>query len=317
VLQRGPVWTPITPQTGSLFHADPQYERRESYRIGVVPEPGLLLTAGVDVQKDRIEVEVVAWGRDKVSWSVDYQVIEGDTARPEVWAQLDEVLAKDWPHASGHTLPVRVMCVDAGYATQDVYAWARKHPQASWGPAGAAARQPRTAVAVKGRDRDTALLLSVSKADAGGKRRGLRVWSVGTPVAKGELYRWLKLEWPTEEALAEGASYPPGACHFPQYGDEYFRQLTAERLVTRIVKGFLRGSWEKEPGRRNEALDCRVYARAAAAIYGLDRFEERHWRRMEEALAGVPEDEVQEPHPRPSLVREPARRVIHSGYMLR
>jgi hypothetical protein len=57
--------------------------------------------------------------------------------------------------------------------------------------------------------------LSVSKADAGGKRRGLRVWSVGTPVAKGELYRWLKLQWPTDEALDEGASYPPGACHFP------------------------------------------------------------------------------------------------------
>ena len=140
------------------------------------------------------------------------------------------------------------MCVDAGYATQDVYAWVRQHPQASWGPAGAAARQPRTAVAVKGRDRDTALLLSVSKADAGGRRRGLRVWSVGTPVAKGELYRWLKLEWPTEEALEAGASYPPGTCHFPQYGEEYFRQLTAERLVTRIVKGFPRGSWEKEPG---------------------------------------------------------------------
>jgi phage terminase large subunit GpA-like protein len=89
------------------------YERRESYRIGVVPEPGLFLTAGVDVQKDRIEVEVVAWGRGKESWSVDYHVIEGDTARAEVWAKLDGVLARDWPHASGHTLPIRVMCVDA------------------------------------------------------------------------------------------------------------------------------------------------------------------------------------------------------------
>ena len=176
------------------------YERRESYRIGLVPEQGLFLTAGVDVQKDRIEVEVVAWGRGKESWSVDYRVIEGDTARAEVWAKLDAVLARDWPHTSGQTLPIRVMCVDAGYATQDVYAWVRQHPQASWGPAGAARGSPRTAVAVKGRDRDTALLLSVSKADAGGRRRGLRVWSVGTPVAKGELYRWLKLEWPTQEA---------------------------------------------------------------------------------------------------------------------
>jgi phage terminase large subunit GpA-like protein len=198
------------------------YERRESYRIGVVPEQGLFLTAGVDVQKDRIEAEVVAWGRGKESWSLDYRVIEGDTARPDVWAKLDAVLARDWPHAFGRTLPIRVMCVDAGYATQDVYAWVRQHPQASWGPAGAAARQPGTAVAVKGRDQDTALLLSVSKADAGGKRRGLRIWSVGTPVAKGELYRWLKLEGPTDEALDAGSSYPPGACHFPQYGESIF-----------------------------------------------------------------------------------------------
>ncbi len=141
------------------------------------------------------------------------------------------------------------MCVDAGYATQDVYAWVRQHPQASWGPAGAAARQPRSAAAVKGRDHDTALLLSVSRADAGGKRRGLRVWSVGTPIAKGELYRWLKLEWPTEEALDDGASYPLGACHFPQYGEECFKQLTAERLVTRIVKGASRAA----PGRKSRA----------------------------------------------------------------
>src|ERR687897_2686711 len=142
------------------------YERREDYRIGVVPELGLFLTAGVDVQKDRIEVEVVAWGRRKESWSVDYRAIEGDTARPDVWAKLDAVLARDWPHASGHTLPIRVMCVDAGYATQDVYTWVRQQPQASWGPAGVAARQPRTVVAVKGRDQDTASLASVSKVDA-------------------------------------------------------------------------------------------------------------------------------------------------------
>jgi phage terminase large subunit GpA-like protein len=77
------------------------YERREECRIGIVPEPGLFPTAGVDVQKDRIELGVVAWGRGKESWSVDYRVIEGDTARPDVWTKLDAVLALDWPHASG------------------------------------------------------------------------------------------------------------------------------------------------------------------------------------------------------------------------
>ena len=86
--------------------------------------------------------------------------------------------------------------------------------------------------------------------------------------------------------------------------------------MTRIVKGFPRGSWEKEPGRRNEALDCRVYARAAAAIVGLDRFEERHWRRMEEALAPTVERD-DDPVPVRLPPRPPARRVIHSGYMAR
>jgi phage terminase large subunit GpA-like protein len=76
--------------------------------------------------------------------------------------------------------------------------------------------------------------------------------------------------------------------------------------------------WEKEPGRRNEALDCRVYARAAAAICGLDRFEDRHWRRMEEALARTVErDDHETASPRTPAVRPPARQVIHSGYMAR
>lgn len=87
--------------------------------------------------------------------------------------------------------------------------------------------------------------------------------------------------------------------------------------MTRIVKGFPRGSWEKEPGRRNEALDCRVYARAAAAIYGLDRFEERHWRQMEEALARTIDQEDAPHEPVRPAVRPPARQVIHSGYMAR
>ena len=260
------------------------YERRESYSVGVVPEGGLFLTAGVDVQRDRLECEVVAWGRNKESWSVDYLVLDGDTAQPEVWKKLDKVLSKDWPHALGSTLPIRVMCVDSGYATQDVYGWVRQYPQAVWGGAGARASQPRTVVAIKGRDTETALILNVSKADAGGKRRGLRVWNVSGPVAKVELYRWLKLPRLTDEELASGENFAPGTCHFPQYGEEYFKQLTAERRIIRMHKGFPKATWEKDPARNNEALDCRVYARAAASIYGLDRFKEVQWKRFENAL---------------------------------
>lgn len=256
------------------------YERREPYPMGVVPEGGLFLTAGADVQKDRIECEVVAWGRQKESWSVDYHVLMGDTAMPEVWEKLEALLRRDFHHTGGGTLPIRVLAVDSGYATQDVYAWVKTHPQASWGGSGARASSARTAVAVKGRDTETALILSVSKADVGSKKRGLRVWNVSGPVAKMELYRWLKLDRPTKE----DEPFPPGTCHFPEYAEEYFKQLTAEKRVIKLHKGFPRASWEKDPTRNNEALDCRVYARAAASIYGLDRFSDRQWQQMEAAL---------------------------------
>jgi phage terminase large subunit GpA-like protein len=270
------------------------YERRESYPIGRVPAEGLFLTAGADVQRDRIEIEIVAWAEDKRSWSVDYRILEGDTAQPEVWQKLDRLLAEDWPHQRGGSLPIRVLCIDSGYATQEVYSWVRNHPQAVWGGAGARASQPRTVVAIKGRDADTSLILSVSKADTGGKRRGLRVWNVSGPVAKTELYRWLKLPRLTDKERERGETEAPGSCHFPEYGEQYFKQLTAERRVIRIHKGFPRATWEKDPTRNNEALDCRVYARAAASIYGLDRFTDRKWQKMREAIESLPVEQEEQ-----------------------
>lgn len=257
------------------------YESREEYPVGTVPRGGLFLTAGVDIQKDRIECEVVAWGRQKQSWSVDYYVLAGDTAKPEVWAKLGDVLNKDYPHESGITMPIRVMCVDSGYATQDVYSFVRQFSQAVWGGSGARANAPRTVVAIKGQSRDTSMILSISKADT--KKKGLKVWNVSGPVIKTELYRWLKME----RIGADASQF--GRCHFPQYAEEYFKQLTAERQVVRVSNGYPKQVWEKNPTRRNEALDCRVYARAGAAIYGLDRFSERAWQELE---AQIPEQTV-------------------------
>ena len=272
------------------------YERREDYKIGVVPKGGLFLTAGVDIQRNRIECEIVAWGRGKESWSVEYHVLDGDTAEKGVWKQLERVLHKPYKHTNGQEMSIRVMAVDSGYATQDVYGWVSKFTQPIWGAYGVRANQPRTVIAVKGQDRDTALILSLSRAGVG-KKRGLRVCNVSGPVAKGELYRWLKLEWPTQEQLDKGASYPYGACHFPQYGEEYFRQLTAEKRIIRIHKGYPKAVWEKDPRRGNEALDCRVYARAAASLYGLDRFSDQHWKRLEKALKKPLEEEKEKTKP--------------------
>ena len=258
------------------------YETRETYPIGSIPMGGLFLTAGVDIQKDRIECEVVAWGRQKQSWSIEYFVLQGDTAKPEVWRELEKVLMKDYPHASGITMPIRVMCVDSGYATQDVYSFVRQFNQAVWGGAGARANAPRTVVAIKGQSRDTAMILSTSKADT--KKKGLKVWNVSGPIIKSELYRWLKMERIGEDATDFGR------CHFPEYAEEYFKQITAERQVVRVTNGYPKPVWEKDPTRRNEALDCRVYARAGAAIYGLDRLSEKAWMELEATIPATPQE---------------------------
>src|SRR5262249_48821829 len=107
---------------------DPErlYERREAYEIGKVPEGGLLLTAGVDVQVRRLEVEIVAWGRNKESWSVDYRVFEGETNQPAVWAKVAELLDEDFPTAYGQPMRIRRLAVDSGFNTTAVYDFVRK-----------------------------------------------------------------------------------------------------------------------------------------------------------------------------------------------
>lgn len=249
------------------------YDRREDYPIGTVPAGGLFLTCGVDVQKDRIEAEIVAWGRGKRSWSVDYRMLQGNPANEadQVWSQLDELLDEQFEHESGQLLPLLRMAVDTGYATNQVYAWCRT-------------RGPR-AIAVDGREKGSTPVGTPSPVDVtvGGKKisNGLRIWPVATGLLKSELYGWLQLEKPTDEELEQGADFPPGYCHFPKYAEDYFKQLTSERLVRRLVKGWPKLEWHKDPGVRNEVLDCRVYARAAANVCGIDRFRDKDWQQLE------------------------------------
>ena len=96
-------------------------------------------------------------------------------------------------------------------------------------------------------------------------KRGAKVWPVGVNIIKSELYGYLKLEKPID-----GEKYPSDYHHFPQYNDDYFKMLTAEHLVLKKVRGYTHYLWEKFRD-RNEDLDCRVYARAAAFVVGIDR----------------------------------------------
>lgn len=100
------------------------YNRREQYKTNHVPADVCFLTAGVDVQRDRLELEIVGWCADKRSYSIDYRVIEGDTAGTAVWDDLAAVVGERWPRKDGMEFPIRMMAVDTGYNTTHVHTFA-------------------------------------------------------------------------------------------------------------------------------------------------------------------------------------------------
>jgi len=260
-------------ETGEAPPWEQLYNRRAAYRENDVPMGVLMLTAGVDVQKDRLECEVVGWGRGLRSWSITYLRFDGDPNQPLVWRELDELLERKWVHAGGSLISLTRLAIDCGFLPNKVTEFIRRSGRG------------RT-IAVRGQEflAETLGQAKVVDLNRQGKRtrRGLRFFPVGTTTAKVELYGQLLMERPVE------ADTPPGWCEFPvDYTAEYFKMLTAERrrwITTKL--GFRKPIWEliRE---RNEALDCRVYARAAAAFEQLDRFEDEHWRQLEDALGVV------------------------------
>ncbi len=216
--------------------------RREQYPADV-PAGGLVLTAGVDVQGDRLEYEVVAWGEAEESWGIEYGIIPGDPTLPTVWSDLDQILEKTWTHEGGSLMHIAAMGIDTGgHHTQIVYDYCRQ-------------RASRRVFALKGVAGAGRPVVKLSRRGKGTKARKVDLYLVGVDDAKGIIYARLRVSDP-------GPSY----CHFPlDYQEEYFLQLTAEKLVTKFRRGFPHREWVKTRA-RNEALDNRVYSYAVLKI---------------------------------------------------
>lgn len=271
----GETWT----ETGDAPDWQRLYDRREDFAIGTVPRGGLFITAGADVQKDRIEVSVWAWGRGLTSWLIDHIVIDGGPGEAAAWTQLSALLGQTWPHAGGAQLALAKLGIDTGYEAPAVYAWSRKAGYAQVAPLKGVEGFHRAAPVVGPS--------YVDLTEAGKKlRRGARLWTVAVSTFKSETYRFLRLARPTDEEIADGIAEPPGYVHLPRGAEaEWLKQLTAEQLVSvKTRRGFQRLEWQKIR-ERNEVLDCRVYARAAAWIVGADRWGEARWRDLEAQLA--------------------------------
>ena len=231
-----------------------------TYTLGAVPDFALFLTAGVDVQKDRLEVKVKGYGPGEESALIDWQQIYGDTAQPEVWDLLaDYLFEKRFKHASGAELKITATGVDTGYLSHMVYEFCRKYAH-------------KHVLALKGANRPNRPIIgSPSKIDYNyrGKliKSGVKLWMIGTDTGKSLIYGRLKIQEPG-----------PGHCHFP-FGlpDDYYDQLTAEKLITVYVNGNPKQKWVLPSGVRNEALDCENYAYAAAVYAGVTRL---NWEKL-------------------------------------
>lgn len=236
------------------------YERREDWPIGTCRDGVLMLTAGVDVQDNRIEAAIWGWGRQKESWLVDHRVYGGNPWNPETWEGVSALLAASWPQQSGGELQLARLAVDTGFAQDAVVEWAYR------------VRDPRIML-IKGDHWKnwTAIIGNPSKSDVTlhGQKTGLLLWPVGGALVKQETYGFLQLPVPTG-----GEAYPPGFIHIPMVDRETIEQLVAEDLVTKANKaGFTVREWVKNRN-RNEQLDMRVYARAAAEQMGISRLPE-------------------------------------------
>lgn len=234
------------------------YQRRERYQLESVPDGPIILTCGVDVQKDRFMFEVVGWALNLESWSIAAGALWGDTSLESSWQLLDELLARAFVGADGAIHTIAMMAVDSGYNTQKVYGWARTHAMSR-------------VIATKGIAGSRQLVGAPSPVEvtSGGKtlRRGYKIWPVGVDVAKGELYGHLRMN------RHEDGSFPSGFCHFPEHSEDFFKQLTAEHLVTVTNKRTRRTKmeWQVLPNRENHYLDARILARVAVAVLGIDR----------------------------------------------
>lgn len=229
-------------EAGDAFEPGPLMARREDYGAEV-PDGVLLLTAGVDVQPDRLECEVVGWGLGEECWGIEYLRIAGSPAVPATWAQLDAALTRGRKRKDGVVMRVAAALVDSGNSTKFVYDFTRT-------------RAVRNVFACKGiGGTGKPLVGRFSRSNSG----RVTLFPVGVDTAKELIYSRIGL-------VDRGAGY----LHFPlNYDAEWFDQLTSERKVVHYVKGIRKTVWEKIRA-RNEALDCRVYATAALACRTFD-----------------------------------------------
>jgi len=235
--------------------------RAEPYELRTIPTGCLVLTAGVDTQDDRLEIQVTGHGAGDRSWCIDYHVIPGNPADAALWDALTKYLATPYTNAAGKQLLVEATAIDSGgHYTHDVYQYVR-------------GRHSRRCIAIRGANTPSRIILGRPSAQdvtwrGVTSKKGVSLYLVGSDTAKHLLYA--RLNGDTEKDPASRK------VHFStQLPADYYDQLVAETYNPRANR------WEKKRGQRNEALDTWVYSIAAAhhpELY-LHKWKAADWKR--------------------------------------
>ena len=235
------------------------YETREDYGAELHDDV-VILTAGVDVQDNRLEVEVVGWGYEYESYGIMYRDFPGDPGKEEVWQQLDTFLKKKFYFKNKKYLTIAATLIDSGgHHTGSVYKYVYK-------------KEKRGIYAIKGQGAWGVNILNGFRKTTKKGAPQINLLSLGVNALKDLTYSRL--------SILEGA----GKCHFPKastqgYGIDYFKGLTAEVKVNKSTPRGMKIAWEILDGRRNEPLDLRNYNTAAIELIPIDLHDKKYNRK--------------------------------------
>ena len=228
-------------QQGEKVEWETVRDRKEEFKNQVAEEVRFI-TCAVDVQKNYLEYEVKGWGgvdNKEESWSITTGKIQGDTSKDDVWLELDEFLENKYEHPSGVKLRINCTLVDSSYRTSYVYDFVE-------------GKQGRRIYAIKGQE---GVAIPIYREAAKPKNKDVRLFILGVDDIKGTIADRL-----------QQIDIGPGYIHFPDtYEDEWFKQLCAEKRVTKLTRGYETKKWVKDR-KRNEAFDLQVYNYAAVHI---------------------------------------------------
>ncbi len=269
----------VLAQTWEADGSQPSYvsllERAEDYKFFEINEKAIFLTAGVDIQDNRLAVIIQAWGENEECWNVYYTEIMGNPAEDDVFIELNKLIRRPFKHPSGVDLYIRKAAFDSGgHFAQRVYDFCNKNTDKY--------------IIIKGSSYVMNSIIS-------GKPNKNGVYFVGTSITKEEIYSRLRLE-----------DFGDRYIHFSKdFDEEFYKMLTAEKMITKIVKGQAQIEWIKTYV-RNEVLDCSVYSYAVAYHLGIKRMD---YKTLYEQIIGKKLEEL-----KPKVIEEEKSTNLNNNY---